>query len=202
MVRAHLLFTELFAMSHADLAKTIDDAFEARAEIRFDTKGEVRDAVEQALALLDKGEARVAEKIDGQWQVNQWLKKAVLLNFRLNDNRLIEGAPGGSSYWDKVPTKFEGWGEAEFRQACGTIARLGQLTTPSHNEVVLAAGSLGISALVCLLNNGDGGQRETTANLMGPFWRKGSPVTPNGGSIVRSPTPGRPGPTRTVTTEC
>lgn len=82
--------------------------------------------------------------------------------------------------------------EAEFRQACGTIARLGQLTTPSHNEVVLAAGSLGISALVCLLNNGDGGQRETTANLMGPFWRKGSPVTRNGGSIVRSPTPGDP----------
>lgn len=82
--------------------------------------------------------------------------------------------------------------EAEFRQACGTIAKLGQISTPSHNEVVLAAGSLGISALVCLLNNGDGGTRETTANLMGPFWRKGSPVTPNGGSIVRSPTPGDP----------
>jgi 2,3,4,5-tetrahydropyridine-2-carboxylate N-succinyltransferase len=104
-------------MSHADLAQTINAAFENRAEIRFDTKGEVRDAVEQALALLDKGEARVAEKIDGQWQVNQWLKKAVLLNFRLNDNALIEGAPGGSSWWDKVPTKFEGWGENRFREA-------------------------------------------------------------------------------------
>ena len=81
--------------------------------------------------------------------------------------------------------------EAEFRRACGLIAALGQATTASHNEVVLAAGSLGVSALVCLLNNG-GGQGETTANLMGPFWRQGSPATPNGGSIVRSPTPGDP----------
>ena len=82
--------------------------------------------------------------------------------------------------------------EAEFRQICGVIARAGQLTTSSHNEVVLAAGSLGASALVCLLNNDDGGTRGTTANLMGPFWRKDSPPTPNGGSIVRSPTPGEP----------
>jgi hydroxyquinol 1,2-dioxygenase len=82
--------------------------------------------------------------------------------------------------------------EAEFRQICGVIAKAGQLTTPSHNEVVLAAGSLGVSALVCLMNNGDGGRSKTTANLMGPFWRMGSPVTPNGGSIVRSPTPGDP----------
>ncbi len=104
-------------MSHADLAATIDAAFEARAEINSATKGEVRDAVETALALLDSGKARVAEKVDGQWQVNQWLKKAVLLSFRLNDNKLIEGAPGGSSYWDKVPTKFEGWGENRFREA-------------------------------------------------------------------------------------
>lgn len=80
--------------------------------------------------------------------------------------------------------------EPEFRQICGLIARAGQLTTPSHNEVVLGAGSLGVSALVCLLNNGAGG--ETTANLMGPFWRQGSPQTPNGGSIVRSKTPGDP----------
>lgn len=82
--------------------------------------------------------------------------------------------------------------EAEFHQLCGVIARLGQATTASHNEVVLAAGSLGLSSLVCLLNNGDNGQTETTANLMGPFWRMGSPQTPNGGSIVRSPTPGDP----------
>jgi len=104
-------------MSYTDLAQTIDAAFEARADIGFNTTGEVRDAVEQALALLDSGEARVAQKIDGTWQVNQWLKKAVLLNFRLNDNRLIEGAPGGSHYWDKVATKFEGWSENHFREA-------------------------------------------------------------------------------------
>jgi hydroxyquinol 1,2-dioxygenase len=82
--------------------------------------------------------------------------------------------------------------EAEFRQICGLIAKAGQLTTPSHNEVVLAAGSLGVSALVCLLNNRVDGEHETTANLMGPFWRMGSPTTPNGGSIVRSATPGDP----------
>lgn len=78
--------------------------------------------------------------------------------------------------------------EAEFHQICAYIARLGQLTTPSHNEVVLAAGSLGLSSLVCLLNNGEQGQTETTANLMGPFWRMNSPATPNGGTIVRSAT--------------
>lgn len=82
--------------------------------------------------------------------------------------------------------------ESEFQQACATIARLGQLTTESHNEVVLIAGSLGVSSLVCLLNNGDRGQTGTTANLLGPFWRMHSPPTPNGASIVRSPTPGDP----------
>ncbi len=82
--------------------------------------------------------------------------------------------------------------EAEFHQICGHIARLGQLTTASHNEVVLSAGSMGLSSLICLLNNGDHGQTETTANLMGPFWRQGSPATENGGSIVRSPTVGDP----------
>jgi 2,3,4,5-tetrahydropyridine-2,6-dicarboxylate N-succinyltransferase len=104
-------------MSHTDLAQTINDAFEARAEVNSATKGAVREAVEEALALLDSGKARVAEKIDGAWQVNQWLKKAVLLSFRLNDNVMIPGGPGGSSYWDKVPTKFEGWSENTFRDA-------------------------------------------------------------------------------------
>lgn len=82
--------------------------------------------------------------------------------------------------------------EAEFHQACAIIAKLGQLTTESHNEVVLACGSLGLSALVCLLNNGDQGQTETTANLMGPFWRMDSPQYPNGASIVRSSSTGVP----------
>jgi hydroxyquinol 1,2-dioxygenase len=80
--------------------------------------------------------------------------------------------------------------EREFQRACATIAELGRLSTPSHNEVVLIAGSLGISALVCLLNNGNRGQTETTANLLGPFWRIASPETANGGSLLRSPTPG------------
>jgi len=82
--------------------------------------------------------------------------------------------------------------EAEFQQACAVIAKLGQATTASHNEVVLAAGSLGLSALVCLLNNGIGLDNGTTANLLGPFWRKDSPPTRNGESIVRSPSPGDP----------
>ena len=82
--------------------------------------------------------------------------------------------------------------EAEFQQACGVIAKLGQATTASHNEVVLVAGSLGLSSLICLLNNGDQGQTDTTANLLGPFWRMDSPPTENGASIVRSPTPGDP----------
>jgi hydroxyquinol 1,2-dioxygenase len=82
--------------------------------------------------------------------------------------------------------------EAEFQQGCAYIATLGKLTTESHNEVVLIAGSLGVSSLVCLLNNGDHGQTETTANLLGPFWRMNSPRTANGESIVRSPTPGDP----------
>lgn len=82
--------------------------------------------------------------------------------------------------------------EIEFHQVCGYIAKLGQATTESHNEVVLAAGSLGVSALVCLLNNGNNGQTETTANLMGPFWRMDSPSLLNGASIVHGPTLGVP----------
>jgi catechol 1,2-dioxygenase len=80
--------------------------------------------------------------------------------------------------------------EDEFRQGTEIVAKLGQLTTDNHNEVVLMSGSLGFSALICLLNNGNSGQTETTANLLGPFWRLNSPRTENGGSIVRSPTPG------------
>ena len=82
-------------MTYSDLAKTIDAAFEARDTINAQTQGAVREAVKEALALLDAGKARVAEKgADGQWQVNQWLKKAVLLSFRLNDMSVIEGGPG------------------------------------------------------------------------------------------------------------
>jgi 2,3,4,5-tetrahydropyridine-2-carboxylate N-succinyltransferase len=99
------------------LRPVIEAAFEARETVNSATHGQIREAVDQALALLDKGEARVAEKRDGGWVVNQWLKKAVLLSFRLNDMTAISGAPGGASWWDKVPSKFAGWGEAEFRAA-------------------------------------------------------------------------------------
>src|SRR5690349_19869362 len=106
------------AKSSAALAKTIDDAFEKRDTISAKTKGPVRKAVEKALALLDSGEMRVAEKqADGQWQVNQWLKKAVLLSFRLNDMSVIKGGPGKAVWWDKVPSKFDGWTAAKFKKA-------------------------------------------------------------------------------------
>jgi 2,3,4,5-tetrahydropyridine-2-carboxylate N-succinyltransferase len=115
-------------MSHAELAQIIDTAFDNRAEINFSTTGEVRDAVNEALNLLDTGKVRVAEKVDGKWQVNQWLKRAVLLSFRLNDNERIAGGPQNSTWWDKVPTKFEGWSdntwrEAGFRAVPGAIVR-------------------------------------------------------------------------------
>jgi 2,3,4,5-tetrahydropyridine-2-carboxylate N-succinyltransferase len=103
-------------MPHADLAKTIDDAFDKREDIGPSTKGPVREAVEAALDLLDRGEARVAERgANGDWTVNQWLKKAVLLSFRLNDMSVIPGGPGESVWWDKVPSKFDGWDAERFR---------------------------------------------------------------------------------------
>jgi 2,3,4,5-tetrahydropyridine-2,6-dicarboxylate N-succinyltransferase len=96
----------------------IEQAWEARDEINLQTTGAVREAVNHALDLLDSGKARVAEKKpDGQWHVNQWLKKAVLLSFRLNDMGLIKGGPGDSKWWDKVPSKFDGWSETDFRAA-------------------------------------------------------------------------------------
>ncbi|MEZ5925335.1 MAG: 2,3,4,5-tetrahydropyridine-2,6-dicarboxylate N-succinyltransferase [Hyphomicrobiaceae bacterium] len=105
-------------MPNRQLQTIIDAAWEARDGIGLATKGEIRDAVEAALALLDRGEARVAEKgSDGRWEVNQWLKKAVLLSFRLNDMAVIKGGPGEATWWDKVPSKFDGWGENRFREA-------------------------------------------------------------------------------------
>ena len=105
-------------MSHADLTKIIEAAFEDRENVDFDTKGKVRKAVEEALGLLDSGKARVAERgEDGAWTVNQWLKQAVLLSFRLNDMAPIAGGPGGTDWWDKVPSKFDGWKKKDWRHA-------------------------------------------------------------------------------------
>ena len=113
----------------AQLEAAIESAWEARDGVT-PASSDVRAAVEQALELLDSGKARVAEKIDGEWRVNQWLKKAVLLSFRLNDNAVIDGGAAGAPAFDKVPSKFEGWGENRFRDAGfrvvpGAVARRG-----------------------------------------------------------------------------
>ena len=105
-------------MSSTDLAATIDAAFDKRDGITPKTKGPVRKAVDRALDLLDQGKLRVAERQpDGRWHVNQWLKKAVLLSFRLNDMSVISGGPGKAVWWDKVPSKFDGWSAAKFKNA-------------------------------------------------------------------------------------
>jgi 2,3,4,5-tetrahydropyridine-2,6-dicarboxylate N-succinyltransferase len=120
-------------MTDVRLQTQIEKAFEDRATINASTRGHARDAVDEALDLLDRGKARVAEKLPGatgpnSWKVNQWLKKAVLLSFRLNDNALIDGGPGQATWWDKIPSKLEGWGEnrykdAGFRAVPGAIVR-------------------------------------------------------------------------------
>ncbi|MDX1736970.1 MAG: 2,3,4,5-tetrahydropyridine-2,6-dicarboxylate N-succinyltransferase [Alphaproteobacteria bacterium] len=105
-------------MSYSDLQATIESAFDDRDNVSLTTTGEIREAVEEALNLMDSGKARVAEKTAEGWQVNQWLKKAVLLSFRLNDMELIPGGPGGeTNWWDKVPSKFAGWNADNFREA-------------------------------------------------------------------------------------
>src|SRR3954468_16282280 len=105
-------------MSLSALESTVNTAFDARDGVSTATRGEVRDAVDHALELLDKGEARVAEReTNGKWKVNQWLKKAVLLSFRPIAMGGISGGPGKASWWDKVPSKFDGWGENRFRDA-------------------------------------------------------------------------------------
>jgi 2,3,4,5-tetrahydropyridine-2-carboxylate N-succinyltransferase len=102
----------------AALEQTIEKAFEERDGISVGTRGEVREAVEAALQLLDRGEARVAERgADGTWHVNQWLKKAVLLSFRLNPMEIVRGGPGDAVWWDKVASKFDGWSANEFEKA-------------------------------------------------------------------------------------
>ncbi|NND49868.1 MAG: 2,3,4,5-tetrahydropyridine-2,6-dicarboxylate N-succinyltransferase, partial [Rhizobiales bacterium] len=100
-----------------DLKPIIEAAFEDRDSINAETTGEVREAVAAALELLDSGKARVAEKAGGEWVVNQWLKMAVLLSFRLNDMWAISGGPGQAHWWDKGPSKFENWCEDRYREA-------------------------------------------------------------------------------------
>jgi 2,3,4,5-tetrahydropyridine-2-carboxylate N-succinyltransferase len=108
-------------MSKPDLAsleKIIEKAFDEREAISTGTRGEIRDAIETSLDLLDRGQVRVAERQpDGEWRVNQWLKKAVLLSFRINPMEIVKGGPGDAVWWDKVPSKFSGWGAVDFEKA-------------------------------------------------------------------------------------
>jgi 2,3,4,5-tetrahydropyridine-2,6-dicarboxylate N-succinyltransferase len=135
----------------ANLEPIINQAWDDRASVSTDTKGEVRDAVEEALAMLDSGKARVAEKgADGNWIVNQWLKKAVLLSFRLNANGPIKGGPDGSTWWDKVASKFDGWSADDFassglRAVPNAVARRGSFIA---SGVVLMPSFVNIGAYV------------------------------------------------------
>ena len=140
----------------------IDSAWENRADISTSTTGEVRDAVDAALAMLDNGSGRVAEPDGDGWKVNQWLKKAVLLSFRLNDNEIMGGGPGGATWFDKVPSKFAGWDEARFREAGfravpGAFARQGAHISKG---VVLMPSFVNIGAYV-----GEGTMVDTWASI-------------------------------------
>jgi 2,3,4,5-tetrahydropyridine-2-carboxylate N-succinyltransferase len=120
---------------HSELQPLIDEAWEQREAIGSDTRGDIRLAVDRSIAALDSGEARIAEKIGGEWAVHQWLKKAVLLSFRLNPMEMIAGGAGGAHWWDKVPSKFAGWGKDEFasagfRAVPGCIVRRGAYIAP------------------------------------------------------------------------
>jgi 2,3,4,5-tetrahydropyridine-2,6-dicarboxylate N-succinyltransferase len=142
-------------MTTADLAGIIDAAWEARDTITIQTKGPVREAVEEALDGLDQGRLRVAEKHEGQWIVRQWLKKAVLLSFRLYDMAEIPGGPtdaerGPAIWWDKVPSKFAGWDAAKFRGAGfravpGCVVRRSAFIAPN---VVLMPSFVNVGAYV------------------------------------------------------
>jgi len=145
-----------------DCERIIDQAWDDRDSVGPMTKGEVRQSVDAALAALDAGEARIATKGGGAWTVHQWLKKAVLLSFRLNPMELISGGPGGAHWWDKVPSKFAAWGEKEFASAgCravpGSIVRRGAYVAPG---AVLMPSFVNIGAYV-----GEGTMVDTWATV-------------------------------------
>ena len=144
------------------LEQRIDKAWEERDSINAQTTGDVRAAVEAAIDLLDSGAVRVAQPADGGWTVNQWLKKAVLLGFRLNPMERISGGPGGASWWDKMPSKFAGWGDedfagAGFRAVPGAIVRRGAFVAPG---AVLMPSFVNIGAYV-----GEGAMVDTWATI-------------------------------------
>ena len=145
-----------------ELQPVIETLWEGRDKVGPDSGGEVRRAVGWALGMLDAGVVRVAEQRDGEWVVNQWLKKAVLLSFRLNPMEAISGGPGGAHWWDKVPSKFAGWGEKEFVEAAfravpGAIVRRGAYIAPG---AVLMPSFVNIGAYV-----GEGTMVDTWATV-------------------------------------
>ena len=149
-------------MPLASLQPIIEAAWDQRESVSSATRGEVREAVETALDSLDSGAARVAEKTAGRWVVHQWLKKAVLLSFRLNDMELIDGAPGGAGWWDKVPSKFAGmtadaFKKAGFRAVPGAIVRHSAYIAPG---VVLMPSFVNLGAYV-----GSGSMVDTWATV-------------------------------------
>ena len=132
------------------LKSAVEAAWEARESLNAASQGPAREAVNAALDMLDAGTLRVAEKKDGRWTVNEWLKKAVLLSFRLNDMTPIPGGPGGAPWWDKVPSKFAGWNAAQFKQAGfravpGSIVRRSAHIAPG---VVLMPSFVNVGAFV------------------------------------------------------
>jgi 2,3,4,5-tetrahydropyridine-2,6-dicarboxylate N-succinyltransferase len=164
----------------SDLQAVIDRAWDERDSLGTDTKGEVRHAVDAAIAALDSGEARIAEKQGGEWVVNQWLKKAVLLSFRLNPMEAISGAAGGAHWWDKVASKFAGWGDREFlsagfRAVPGAIVRRGAFIAPG---AVLMPSFVNIGARV-----GEGTMVDTWATV-GSCAQIGSNVHISGGAGI------------------
>ena len=145
----------------ADLQLTIEEAWERRDSIDPNDRA-LKETVEAAILRLDSGEERVAEKVDDQWRVNQWLKKAVLLSFRLNPMEAIPGGPGGAPWWDKVPSKFFGWtadsfAKAGFRAVPGAIVRRGAYIAPG---AVLMPSFVNLGAYV-----GEGSMIDTWATV-------------------------------------
>lgn len=163
-----------------ELEPLIDQLWEKRDSLAPDSDAELRRVVGRALGMLDAGRARVAEKHDGEWVVNQWLKKAVLLSFRLNPMEAISGGPGGAHWWDKVPSKFAGWGEKEFAAAAfravpGAIVRRGAYIAPG---AVLMPSFVNIGAYV-----GEGSMVDTWATV-GSCAQIGSNVHISGGAGI------------------
>ncbi|ADE39741.1 2,3,4,5-tetrahydropyridine-2,6-dicarboxylate N-succinyltransferase [Candidatus Puniceispirillum marinum] len=173
-------------MDTAQLEQEIDAAWDARDSVNADTKGAVRDAVTDVLEMLDNGTVRVAEPMgDHQWQVNQWLKKAVLLSFRLNDMTVIKGGvvhpqAGEATFWDKVPPKFSGWDEKRFRDAGfravpGCVVRHSAYVAPG---VVIMPGFINLGAYV------DSGTMVDTWATVGSCAQIGKNVHLSGGAGI------------------